>query len=235
MSAPHRASPYVTNPKDTTMTTIPTPIRTSPRARLLAGVGALSLAAALGACSTGTADAGGDTAAAAPETTEAAALTIADPWVKAADAGMTAAFGTLENGSDTDVRIVSATSEVTSSMELHEMATGDDGAMVMQQKAGGFVLEAGGSHELSPGGDHLMFMDLTTPVQPGDEVAVTLTAEDGSTFEFTAPARSFSGANEEYHGDGGDMEGMEGMEDADDGAGHGSGDSGQDDGEHADS
>lgn len=170
---------------------------TTTRTRLLAGLGALTLTA-LAACSTGTSDT--EDATATPAAADADALDITDPWVKAADEGMTAAFGTLTNDSDTDVRIVSATSEVTSSMELHEMATGDDGAMVMRQKEGGFVIEAGATHELSPGGDHLMFMDLTTPVQPGDEVTVTLTAEDGSTFEFTAPGRSYSGANEEYDG-----------------------------------
>ncbi|HEV6955501.1 MAG TPA: copper chaperone PCu(A)C [Promicromonospora sp.] len=199
MSA-RRAGTSPTNPLENTMT------RT--RTRLLAGLGALTLTAALAACSTGTTDAGDD-AATTPAAAEADALDITDPWVKAADEGMTAAFGTLTNDSDADVRIVSATSEVTSSMELHEMATGDDGAMVMRQKEGGFVIEAGATHELSPGGDHLMFMNLTTPVQPGDDVTVTLTAEDGSTFEFTAPGRSYSGANEEYdggeHGEG-DME-----------------------------
>ena len=171
---------------------------TTSRNRLLAGLGTLTLAATLAACSTDAADV--QDAAAGPAGAEAAALTITDPWVKAADTGMTAAFGTITNDSDTDVRIVSATSDVTSSMELHEMATGDDGAMVMRQKQGGFVIEAGAAHELSPGGDHLMFMDLTAPVQPGDDVTVTLTAEDGSTIEFTAPARSYAGANEEYDG-----------------------------------
>ncbi len=176
------------------MTTVPT--------RLLAGIGALTLTAALTACSTapadtGPADTGTGTASVAAQTD---GLDVVDPWVKAADEGMTAAFGTLTNDSATDVRIVSATSEVASSTELHEMASDDDGAMVMREKEGGFVVEAGASHELSPGGDHLMLMDLTGPVRPGDEVTVTLTAEDGSTFELTAPARSYAGANEEYDG-----------------------------------
>ncbi|MBD5785700.1 copper chaperone PCu(A)C [Cellulosimicrobium terreum] len=179
---------------------------TTTRSRLLAGAGVLALAAALTACASDT-----DAGAAAPEpaaaTTEADALSVDDPWVKAADEGMTAAFGTLTNDSDADVRIVSATSDATSSMELHEMAAGDDGEMVMRQKEGGIVVEAGATHELAPGGDHLMFMGVTEPIEPGADVTVTLTAEDGSTFEFTAPARTFSGAEEEYDGEGtGDMD-----------------------------
>ncbi|MCB7135605.1 copper chaperone PCu(A)C [Cellulosimicrobium marinum] len=186
----------------TPLTTLENTVHTT-RTRLLAGLGALVLGGTLAACSSGAEGASGD----APAAAEADALSITDPWVKAADEGMTAAFGTLTNDSDADVRVVSATSTATSSMELHEMATGDDGEMVMQQKAGGFVVAAGESHELSPGGDHLMFMDVTEPIQPGDEVTVTLTAEDGSTYAFTAPARTFSGANEEYHGEGAMEEG----------------------------
>lgn len=135
---------------------------------------------------------------------EADAVTIEDPWVKSADSGMTAAFGTLSNTSDSDVVVVSAESSPTSSMELHEMATNDSGDMIMRPKEGGFTIPAGGTHQLDPGSDHLMFMDVTDPIEPGEDVTVTLTFEDGSTMDFDAPARSFSGAEEEYEG--GDMD-----------------------------
>jgi periplasmic copper chaperone A len=87
----------------------------------------------------GAAGCGGDKseAAAKPETVAqpAGGLTVKDPWVKAADKGMTAAFGTLVNSGTTDVTVVSAASAV-SPMELHEMAM-QDGAMVMRPvKAG---------------------------------------------------------------------------------------------------
>ncbi len=155
-------------------------------------------------------DDGASTAESATAAPEAAALEINDGWVKAADSGMTAAFGELANDSDTDVHIVSATSTVTDTMELHEMATGTDGSMVMRPKEGGFVVPAGGSYELDPGGDHLMFMDLTEPVAPGQPVVVLLEAEDGSTSEITLEGRSFSGADEDYEPGmnmGGDMGG----------------------------
>lgn len=170
---------------------------------LAAGALALALAGSLTAC------AGDDavTPAAAPAATAAAVtaaapletdgLTITDPWVKAADTGMTATFGTLVNSSNLEVTIESASSSV-SMMELHEMAANDSGEMVMRPKVGGFVIPAGGTHVLEPGADHLMMMNVTAPVKPGDEVAVTLTAKDGSTYEFTAPARSFAGGNETY-------------------------------------
>ncbi|MEJ5913256.1 copper chaperone PCu(A)C [Pseudokineococcus sp. 1T1Z-3] len=141
-------------------------------------------------------------------------LEVLDPWVVAADEGMTAAFGTLENTGDADVRITAVSSPASSVSELHEMAMAD-GAMVMREKDGGFVVPAGGSHVLEPGGDHLMLMDLLEPLQPGQEVTLTLTAEDGSTLDVTAPARSFSGAQEEYVGGDDHSGGMSGMDGGD--------------------
>ncbi|MFG1922567.1 copper chaperone PCu(A)C [Cryptosporangium sp. NPDC048952] len=165
---------------------------------------ALTLGLLAAGCST---DASSTTAAAeAPAAPAASAATettisITDPWFKAADKGMTAAFGTLVNNTDKPLTIVSATSDV-STMELHEM-TMKDGKMVMQPKEGGFVLPAKGKHELSPGGDHLMFMELKSPVQAGDEVTFTLKLADGSTVPFTAVAKPYSGAEESYAPDGG--------------------------------
>ena len=91
----------------------------------------------------GTAACGGEKSEAAAKPTPVGGLTVKDPWVKAADKGMTAAFGTLVNSGTTDVTVVSAASAV-SPMELHEMAM-QDGKMVMRPKEGGLVIKAGSS------------------------------------------------------------------------------------------
>ncbi|MEU7614807.1 copper chaperone PCu(A)C [Micromonospora rifamycinica] len=135
-------------------------------------------------------------AASAAANPAAGVLGIRDPWVKAADRGMTAVFGTLVNDGDTDVTLASAATSV-SRMELHEM-TMKDGAMVMRQKQGGIVIRAKGVHVLEPGGDHLMLMDLSQPVRAGDELTVTLTFGDGRTQRFVAVAKPFTGAQESY-------------------------------------
>ena len=155
---------------------------------------ALVLALTVAACGSST-----DPTVDAAAQTGAGGLTVTDPWAKAADSGMTAAFGTLANDTDADITITSASSDV-SRMELHEMAMGDDGQMVMRPKEGGFVVPAHGSLELAPGGQHVMFMDLTEPLQPGADVDVTLTADDGSSWTFTFPIRTFTGAAENYQG-----------------------------------
>jgi copper(I)-binding protein len=140
-------------------------------------------------------------AAPATAVTAAESISIQDAWVKAADEGMSAAFGTLENSGDTDITVVSAQSPASTMIELHETVENDAGEMVMQAKDGGFVIPANGSLELAPGGNHIMLMGLTAPVQAGDESTFTLTLDDGSTYEFTAPAKDYAGANETYEGD----------------------------------
>ncbi|GAA0580261.1 hypothetical protein GCM10010172_76530 [Paractinoplanes ferrugineus] len=164
-------------------------------------VAAVGVVAALGLAGCGGSNeasgSGKPAGSAAGPSASAAALTMKDPWVKAAPAGeMTAAFGVLTNGTAADITVVSAESAA-SPMELHEM-TMKDGQMVMQPKPGGFVIKAGGSHELSPGGDHLMLMKPAKAIEAGDEVAFTLKLADGTAVPFTAIAKPFAGAGESY-------------------------------------
>jgi copper(I)-binding protein len=146
------------------------------------------------------------TVAAAPATggtdstapTGAGPLTITDAWVKAADDGMTAAFGVLHNSGDEPITVTGATSSVSPMMELHETVESATGEMTMREREGGFVIAPGADYALQPGADHLMMMGLEAPLTAGTDVEVTLTLDDGSTFAFTAPAKDYSGANEQY-------------------------------------
>ncbi|WBC16458.1 copper chaperone PCu(A)C [Micromonospora sp. WMMA1998] len=167
-----------------------------PAALIAAALLATSVAACGSSDDPTTAAPSASTTASASAGTTAGVLGIRDPWVKAADKGMTAAFGTLVNDGDADVTITGASTEV-SPMELHEM-TMKDGKMVMQAKPGGIVIKARSSATLEPGGDHLMLMNLKQPVKAGDELSFTLTFADGRTQTFTAVAKPFTGAQESY-------------------------------------
>ncbi len=143
-------------------------------------------------------------AASAPATPAADAFHTADAWVKAAPSGeMTAGFGELVNDGDADITIVSATSDAASMIELHETVQNESGQSVMREIEGGFVVPAHGARELAPGADHLMLMGVPRDLLAGDEVTVTLTFSDDSTYDITAPVKEFAGANETY--DGGDQ------------------------------
>ena len=174
---------------------------------------ALTLAAAtaltlgLAACSGGTDSAGTDstatnsTASASPtaQSTSQESLTVADGWVMAAETGMSAAFGVLTNPTDADIVVVGASSPASNELQLHETVE-KDGAMVMQEVES-FTVPAHGTAVLEPGANHVMCMDLVAPILAGDEVEITLELEDGSTITWSAPAKEFTGADEEYVGD----------------------------------
>ncbi|MCC6270645.1 MAG: copper chaperone PCu(A)C [Microbacteriaceae bacterium] len=133
-------------------------------------------------------------------------ITIHDGWVKAADQGMSAAFGELKNTGAQDITVVTATTDASTGVELHETVANDAGEMVMREKEGGFTIPAGTSLTLEPGGSHIMLMGLVNPIKAGDEISFTVTFSDGSTYEFMVPAKDFAGANENYVGGDMDME-----------------------------
>ncbi|QLY27954.1 copper chaperone PCu(A)C [Nocardia huaxiensis] len=128
----------------------------------------------------------------------AAAVTMKDQWIKAADSGMSAAFGVFENSSDQPVNLVAATSPVSATVEIHEVTADAAGNKSMHPKEGGLVIPAHGSATLRPGADHLMFMGLKEPLRTGAETPITLTFADGSTTTVTAQVRDFAGGNENY-------------------------------------
>jgi copper(I)-binding protein len=169
----------------------------------LAGCGTPS--AAPSAAPSGAAPAAASAAAPAPAAVPAAAVTVADPWVKTAESGMTAVFGTFSTTGSTPVTVVSAQTSASPRTELHEVVAGADGAMTMRPKDDGFVIEPGAPRVLAPGGDHIMIMDLASPIRPGDQVDVTISLSDGSTTRFTALAKETSGGEENYDGGSGDM------------------------------
>lgn len=123
-------------------------------------------------------------------------LTMKDGWTKAADTGMTAAFGTLQNPTGQPIRVIAAFTPY-SPTQLHEV-TEKDGAMVMQQKPGGFVIPAKGSLQLQPGGNHVMLVKLSKPIRAGAMVPVTFVTSDGGLLKTTLMAKVFTGANETY-------------------------------------
>lgn len=165
---------------------------------------AVVLAACGSSSSTGTAaESSAATAAGTPASSSSATgsaqacpLTVSDAWVKAADSGMTAAFGTVTNDSGQEVSIVAAATEVSATTELHETVD-DNGSMTMRQTAS-FSVPANGSLTLEPGGNHIMLMDVTNAIKPGQEVAFTLTCQGAGEASFTAQARTYTGANESY-------------------------------------
>lgn len=101
--------------------------------------------------------------------------------------GVAVAYVTLENTSQQDRSIVSATSDTVSMIELHEHI--QDGDVLKMRKVDSIMLPAGQRVEMKPGGLHLMLMGVTEPMNPGDELKAKLQLDEGSQ-EITIPVKA---------------------------------------------
>lgn len=143
---------------------------------------------------------------------------VEDPWIKAteesldesSDHSMTGAFAHLTNTSGEEQTIVGAQAEIAEVAELHEVVD-DGGVNTMQEKEGGFPVAADEKYELNPGEDHVMLMELSEEINPGDAIEITLEMESGASQSIEFIAKEYVGAQENYGdmehgGDHGDME-----------------------------
>jgi copper(I)-binding protein len=89
-------------------------------------------------------------------------------------------FLRITNTGDMDDRLVSVSASFAQKGEVHEMAMDGD-TMRMRKLSDGLVIPAGETVELQPGGYHLMFMKLNTPLVEGEMVDATLLFENAGT------------------------------------------------------
>ena len=112
------------------------------------------------------------------EDVKAGDLLITQAWSRATPSGAKVAGGylTVENKGSAPDRLVSGSGDIAGRVEIHEMAM-DDGVMKMRPLDKGLVIEPGKTVKFAPGGNHLMLMDLKSPLKQGDKVPVTLQFE----------------------------------------------------------
>lgn len=108
-----------------------------------------------------------------------AQLEVVDGYVRGLPPGqtVTAAFMTLRNSADTDIVVNSASSPLAKSLEFHGHSH-EDGMMRMRELEE-LRIPAGGELKLSPGGLHLMLIDLQRAVKEGDEVEIEICTDSG--------------------------------------------------------
>jgi hypothetical protein len=123
-----------------------------------------------------------------------ASLLVRDAWVREAPASRptSAAYMTIQNESDREAVIVSASTPAARTVELHEMRD-EDGRMKMR-KVDRVVVAAHGRVDLRPGGLHIMLFELTGPLVARTTVPFTLTLADGRSVEVEATVRGLGGS-----------------------------------------
>jgi copper(I)-binding protein len=101
---------------------------------------------------------------------------VEDPWARPTVAGQQSAGGylLLKGGAVAD-RLLSATSTVAASIELHRMSL--DGDVMRMRPVSEISVPAGETVPLAPGGLHLMFQGLKSPLKAGEKIEVLLRFE----------------------------------------------------------
>lgn len=118
-----------------------------------------------------------------------AEIVIDDAYARAASpqARSGAAFMVIRNTGAADDRLIGASAGIARVVELHTHVEAADGVMQMREVEDGFAIPAGGAHTLARGGDHVMLMGLTAPMEDGATVPVTLIFEQAGEIAVDIP------------------------------------------------
>ena len=127
-------------------------------------------------------------------------INVDQAWSRAAAAGRTGVVYLTVTDTGTPDRLIAAASPVAAHAELHESFT-EQGIMKMRPVAG-LPIEAGRPIALTPGGYHIMLMQLTKPLADGDRFPLTLTFEKAGAVTATVTV-SKSGPAPMHHHTGG--------------------------------
>jgi periplasmic copper chaperone A len=105
-------------------------------------------------------------------------LVITQAWSRATPGGAKVGGGylTIENRGSAPDRLIGGSADVAAKVQVHEMSM-NNGVMTMRPVDGGLVIEPGKTVKLSPGGFHLMLLDLKGALKEGDKLPLTLEFE----------------------------------------------------------
>jgi periplasmic copper chaperone A len=105
-------------------------------------------------------------------------LVITQEWSRATPGGAKVGGGylTIENKGATPDRLLGGAADVAAKVQVHQMSM-NNGVMTMRPVEGGLVIEPGKTVKLTPGGFHLMLLDLNGPLKQGEKLPITLEFE----------------------------------------------------------
>ena len=117
-----------------------------------------------------------------------AQVTVDKPWVRTTVAQQTVTGAFMTITSMQGGRLVSASSPIAASVEVHEMKMVGD--VMKMRPVDALPLPAGKPVELKAGAYHMMLMGLKAPVKFGDVVPITLVIEDAGGKRQTVDVRA---------------------------------------------
>ena len=120
-----------------------------------------------------------------------AQVTVDKPWVRTTVAQQTTTGAFMTITSAQGGKLVSASSPIAASVEVHEMKM--EGDVMKMRPVDALPLPAGKPVDLKSGSYHIMMMGLKAPVKAGDVVPIKLVVEDAKgkreTVDVKATAR----------------------------------------------
>src|SRR5262245_30779477 len=126
-----------------------------------------------------------------------AQVRIEEPWTRATPPGAKIGAGYMTIKSTAADRLVGASSPAAAKVELHVTEKKGDVMRMRQVKA--YDIPAGGSFELSPGGAHLMLVDLKAPLKEGGKVPMTLRFEKAGEVKVELQVRALGASGHQMH------------------------------------
>lgn len=110
----------------------------------------------------------------------------ASPMAMGAGTGTSAAYLTVTNNGDEPDRLIGGSTPVARIVQIHDMTIEND-VMTMFELPDGLEIPAGETVELKPQGLHVMLIDLTQDLRPGDTVELTLQFERAGAVTLDVP------------------------------------------------
>ena len=126
-----------------------------------------------------------------------AQVRIDDAWARATPPGAKVGAGYMKISSTVADRLVGAASPAAARVELHVNEKKGDVLRMREVKA--YDIPVGGVFELSPGGAHLMLVDLKAPLKQGTRVPLTLRFEKAGEMKVELEVRALGASHQHSH------------------------------------
>ena len=121
-----------------------------------------------------------------------AEVTVSDGWMRALPSGLPAGgYFTLHNGGEKALTLTGANSKACGMLMIHKSSK--MGGMMHMESVDRLDVPAHGSVTFAPGGYHLMCMEPTAEIKPGNSVTVQFSFADGTTVDAPFAVRTAAG------------------------------------------
>jgi copper(I)-binding protein len=130
-------------------------------------------------------------------TSALAQVRIDDAWARATAPGAKVGAGYMKISSTVADRLIGAASPAAARVEMH--VTEKKGDVLRMREVKAYQIPVGGVFELSPGGAHLMLVDLKAPLKQGTKVPLTLRFERAGEMKVELEVRALGASSHHAH------------------------------------